>query len=155
MRRSLVTFSVLLALAGSVAARPAAPPPLPQRMADTGGGTQLITAEAPAEGSTTGTVTWWNLRRGVWVKGGSTPARFGARGLAEGASRKQGTNTTPTGLYDLPYAFGIKPAPGPAPSIPTAGSTTGRGGARTTRRGPTTAGWSHGPRTAGRARRNI
>lgn len=64
MRRSLVTFSVLLTLAGSVAARPAAAPPLPQRMADTGGGSQLITAEAPAEGSTTGTVTWWNLRRG-------------------------------------------------------------------------------------------
>ncbi|MER5611388.1 L,D-transpeptidase family protein [Streptomyces sp. NPDC002215] len=111
MRRSLVTLSVLLALAGSVAARPAAAPPLPHLMADTGGGTQLITAEAPAKGSTTGTVTWWNLRRGTWVKGGSTSARFGAEGLAEGASRKQGTNTTPTGLYDLPYAFGIKPAP--------------------------------------------
>ncbi|MGY3063250.1 L,D-peptidoglycan transpeptidase YkuD (ErfK/YbiS/YcfS/YnhG family) [Streptomyces sp. TE3672] len=111
MRRSLVILSVLLALAGSVAARPAATPPLPDRMADTGGGTQLITAEAPARGSTTGTVTWWALRRGTWVKAGSAPARFGAKGLAEGASRKQGTNTTPTGLYDLPYAFGIKPAP--------------------------------------------
>ncbi|MFB7849284.1 L,D-transpeptidase [Streptomyces sp. NPDC002466] len=111
MRRSVVTVSVLLALAGSVAARPAPAPTPPGRLADTGGGTQLITAEAPDTGSTTGTVTWWNLRRGVWVRAGSAPARFGAKGLAEGASRKQGTNTTPTGLYDLPYAFGTGPAP--------------------------------------------
>ncbi|MFE3901487.1 L,D-transpeptidase [Streptomyces sp. NPDC059153] len=111
MRRSLVIGSALLALAGSVAARPAGAPTLPGRMADTGGGTQLLTAEASATGSTTGTVTWWNQRRGIWVKGGSAPARFGAKGLAEGTSRKQGTDTTPTGLYDLPYAFGVKAAP--------------------------------------------
>lgn len=154
MRRSLVTGSVLLAPAGSVAARPAAAPVLPERLTDTGGGTQLITAEAPAAGSATGTVTWWNLRRDTWVKGGSAPARFGAKGLAEGASRKQGTDTTPTGLYDLPFAFGAETAPS-APSTRTAGSTAGRGGARTTGRGPTTAGWSRGRRTAGRARRSI
>jgi len=86
-------------------------PPLPARMADTGGGTQLITAVAPKTGSTSGTVTWWDLRNGTWVKAGSAAARFGAKGLIEGGSRKQGTNTTPTGLYDLPYAFGIKAAP--------------------------------------------
>ncbi len=45
------------------------------------------------------------------MKAGSAPARFGANGLADGATREQGTNTTPTGLYDLPYAFGIRPAP--------------------------------------------
>lgn len=85
--------------------------PLPARMADTGGGTQLITAVAPKSGSTSGTVTWWDRVDGRWVKTGSTPARFGAKGLVEGTSRKQGTNTTPTGLYGLPYAFGIKAAP--------------------------------------------
>ncbi|MGW0612462.1 L,D-transpeptidase family protein [Streptomyces sp. NPDC002788] len=93
-------------------AGPPSPAPLPARMADTGGGTQLITAVAPGTASTTGTVTWWDRARdGRWVKAGSAPARFGAKGLAEGASRKQGTNTTPTGLYDLPYAFGIRAAP--------------------------------------------
>ncbi|MFB8027551.1 L,D-transpeptidase [Streptomyces sp. NPDC056465] len=111
MRRILVTVPVLLALAGSLAARPAEPAPLPARLADTGGGTQLITAEAPGADSTTGTVTWWELRGGDWVAAGSAPARFGANGLAEGAGRTQGTNTTPTGLYDLPYAFGTGAAP--------------------------------------------
>ncbi|WSQ07859.1 L,D-transpeptidase family protein [Streptomyces sp. NBC_01231] len=87
-------------------------PPLPARMADTGGGSQLITAVAPTAGSTSGTVTWWSRRNGQWLKAGSAAARFGSRGLVEGDARRQGTNTTPTGLYDLPYAFGIKGAPG-------------------------------------------
>lgn len=112
MRRLLVTCSVLLALAGLVGARPPlATAPLPTRLADTGGGTQLITALASGTGSTTGTVTWWNLRAGQWTEAGSAPARFGANGLAEGATRKQGTSTTPTGLYGLPYAFGVAAAP--------------------------------------------
>jgi L,D-peptidoglycan transpeptidase YkuD (ErfK/YbiS/YcfS/YnhG family) len=90
----------------------AAPPgPLPERMADTGGGTQLITAVAPDTGSTAGTVTWWDRRDGGWARAGSAPARFGARGLADGRTRRQGTNTTPTGLYGLPYAFGVEQAP--------------------------------------------
>ncbi|AZP16501.1 hypothetical protein EJC51_10490 [Streptomyces aquilus] len=87
-------------------------PPLPARMADTGGGTQLITAVAAKASATSGTVTWWELGNGRWVKAGSAAARFGANGLVEGASRKQGTHTTPAGLYELPYAFGIKAAPG-------------------------------------------
>ncbi|MFF7238680.1 L,D-transpeptidase family protein [Streptomyces collinus] len=85
--------------------------PLPARMADTGGGSQLITAEAPAADSTSGTVTWWDLRDGQWVQAGSAPARFGANGLVQGDTRKQGTDTTPTGLYGLPFGFGIKAAP--------------------------------------------
>ncbi|WP_093774373.1 L,D-transpeptidase [Streptomyces sp. yr375] len=87
------------------------PPPLPARMADTGGGTQLLTAVAPDAGATAGTLTWWDLRGRRWVPAGSAPARFGANGLVEGASRRQGTNTTPTGLYGLPFAFGIEAAP--------------------------------------------
>lgn len=99
----------------SVAAAPGCAELLPERMADTGGGTQLITAEAPRTGSTTGRVTWWERRGGRrygrWVAVGSSEARFGSKGLVAGSAREQGTNTTPTGLYDLPYAFGIKPAP--------------------------------------------
>ncbi|MCL7429215.1 L,D-transpeptidase [Streptomyces sp. YS415] len=104
---------VALALASLLVlgAAPADDPPLPERMADTGGGTQLITAVAARTGATTGTLTWWDLRDGRWVQSGSADARFGANGLAEGATRRQGTSTTPTGLYDLPYAFGIKAAP--------------------------------------------
>ncbi|MFG2332019.1 L,D-transpeptidase [Streptomyces sp. NPDC048604] len=115
-------LAALASLAALVAASPAGPlptGPLPARMADTGGGTQLITAEAPALGSTTGTVTWWDRRGGRWTAAGSAPARFGANGLADGATRRQGTSTTPTGLYGLPYAFGIKARPATAyPYVP-------------------------------------
>jgi len=112
MRTSAVAgalASASLLVLGAAAPNPVAP--LPARMVDTGGGTQLITAVAPAKSSTTGTLTWWDRRNGRWVKAGSASARFGAKGLVEGASRKQNTNTTPTGLYDLPFAFGIKGAP--------------------------------------------
>lgn len=90
---------------------PTGRPPLPERLADTGGGSQLITAVAPATGSTAGRLTWWDRRAGHWYEAGSAPARFGANGLTEGADRTQGTNTTPAGLYALPYAFGIAHAP--------------------------------------------
>ncbi|MFE0338931.1 L,D-transpeptidase [Streptomyces sp. NPDC058955] len=108
MRTLLALGAALLSLASAPT-----PPvvPLPARMADTGGGSQLITAVAADTSATTGTVTWWDRRGGRWVRAGSAPARFGAKGLAEGATRRQGTNTTPTGLFDLPYAFGIRPAP--------------------------------------------
>ncbi|MGR6969304.1 L,D-transpeptidase family protein [Streptomyces cynarae] len=105
---ALVSASLLLL---GAAPDPAEDAPLPERMADTGGGTQLITAEAATTGATSGTVSWWDRTGGRWVKAGSAPARFGAKGLVEGGSRRQGTSTTPTGLYDLPFAFGIKAAP--------------------------------------------
>ncbi|MCX5202372.1 L,D-transpeptidase family protein [Streptomyces sp. NBC_00237] len=85
--------------------------PLPERMADTGGGRQLVTAVADDVRATTGTVTWWELRGRKWTEVGSAPARFGAKGLVEGAVRVQSTNTTPTGLYGLPYGFGTESAP--------------------------------------------
>jgi L,D-peptidoglycan transpeptidase YkuD (ErfK/YbiS/YcfS/YnhG family) len=85
--------------------------PLPERMADTGGGSQLITAEAPDTGATAGRLTWWDRRGGGWVAVGSATARFGSGGLVEGRTRTQGKSTTPVGLYDLPYAFGTARAP--------------------------------------------
>ncbi|MFD5638097.1 MULTISPECIES: L,D-transpeptidase [unclassified Streptomyces] len=103
-----------LASVSLLALAPSGPPPvavLPARLADTGGGGQLLTAEAPHANATSGTLTWWDLRGGRWVRAGSAPARFGARGLVEGKARRQGTNTTPTGLYELPYAFGTRAAP--------------------------------------------
>lgn len=108
--------------APGVAAAPAAVSPgpgvpLPAAMADTGGGTQLITARARALSSTTGTVQWWQRHNGRWQLRGSAPARFGAGGLTEGGSRVQGTSTTPTGLYDLPFGFGTAPAP-PGTTVP-------------------------------------
>ncbi|MFE0649893.1 L,D-transpeptidase family protein [Streptomyces sp. NPDC059534] len=110
MRILLALGAALLSLAAAPAPVPA-PVSLPGRMADTGGGSQLITAEAAGTDATTGTLTWWDRRGGRWVEAGSAPARFGANGLAEGTGRRQGTNTTPTGLFRLPYAFGAAPAP--------------------------------------------
>ncbi|MEN3583683.1 L,D-transpeptidase family protein [Streptomyces sp. ZYX-F-203] len=110
VRATLVSVALLTLTIGP--ARGAEPPPLlPDRMADTGGGEQLLTAVAPDTASTTGTLTWWQREDGRWREIGSAPARFGARGLTEGTTRRQGTSTTPTGIYDLPYAFGALPAP--------------------------------------------
>ncbi|MFD4244604.1 L,D-transpeptidase [Streptomyces sp. NPDC058525] len=109
MRTALVTGSLIVTTLLPQGFQSRAP--LPARLADTGGGSQLITAVAPAPGSTTGRLTWWDRRAGRWYEAGSADARFGAKGLTEGATRTQGTNTTPTGLYDLPYAFGIRRAP--------------------------------------------
>ncbi|MFD7082625.1 L,D-transpeptidase [Streptomyces sp. NPDC002181] len=109
MRTALVTGSLIVT--SLLAQGPYGSDPLPARLADTGGGSQLITAVAPAPGSTTGRLTWWDRRAGRWYEAGSAEARFGSNGLTEGASRTQGTNTTPSGLYELPYAFGIRRAP--------------------------------------------
>ncbi|WP_108956064.1 L,D-transpeptidase family protein [Streptomyces fragilis] len=110
LRPGVAAIALCLPLLAAQAA-PGPPPPLPARMADTGGGSQLITAEAATAGSTTGTLTWWDRTPAGWTRAGSAPARFGANGPADGATRRQGTATTPTGLYDLPFAFGVKPAP--------------------------------------------
>ncbi|MEV5595703.1 L,D-transpeptidase family protein [Streptomyces sp. NPDC052496] len=109
---ALTVPAAALAVPRSPAAvAPAAGRSLPTRMADTGGGSQLITAHAPDLRSTTGTVSWWQRYGGRWHRVGTAPARFGANGLVDGASREQGTSTTPTGLYDLPFAFGVAEAP--------------------------------------------
>ncbi|WP_129287765.1 L,D-transpeptidase family protein [Streptomyces sp. GZWMJZ-114] len=87
-------------------------PPLPARLADTGGARQLLIATAPDTRSTHGTLTWWERRAdGEWRARGRAAARFGAGGLVEGTRREQGTNTTPTGLFGLPFAFGNEAAP--------------------------------------------
>ncbi|MFI6349628.1 L,D-transpeptidase [Streptomyces sp. NPDC050560] len=112
-RRSLVPALLAAALCALAAAPPAAGggAPGPDAMADTGGGSQVITAVAADTGATRGTVTWWERADGRWRERGSAPARFGSGGLVEGATRRQGTGTTPTGIFPLPYAFGTEPAP--------------------------------------------
>ncbi|MFF3253706.1 L,D-transpeptidase [Actinacidiphila glaucinigra] len=111
MRAALTRLAVPAVVAGTAAAVPLPPPALPDRMADTGGGTQLITAVAASPEATTGTLTWWDRRNGRWVAAGSAAARFGGGGLVEGRDRVQSTSTTPAGLYDLPFAFGTEPPP--------------------------------------------
>ncbi|MEW1718871.1 L,D-transpeptidase family protein [Streptomyces sp. NPDC093109] len=117
MRTALVLAAALLTAVTGTAAAPAAGAPAPVApavaavAAEDAEYTQLITAEAPGTTSTTGLLTWWDRRDGRWEAVGSAPARFGAGGLVDGSSRTQGTSTTPTGVYDLPYAFGLAPRP--------------------------------------------
>jgi L,D-peptidoglycan transpeptidase YkuD (ErfK/YbiS/YcfS/YnhG family) len=86
--------------------------PLPTRMKDTGGGDELITAVSSGKtnAARTGTLTWWRRKGKTWIKIGSAPARFGYNGLSD--NRLEGDGTTPTGIYTLPLAFGLKPNPG-------------------------------------------
>ncbi|MER7968335.1 L,D-transpeptidase family protein [Streptomyces sp. NPDC096080] len=109
--RPVVALALASASLLALGALPGAGPELPERLADTGGGSQLITAVADSTDATAGTLDWWDLRDGHWTRAGSAPARFGANGLVEGTARKQGTDTTPTGLYDLPFAFGVEAPP--------------------------------------------
>ncbi|MYS24063.1 MULTISPECIES: L,D-transpeptidase family protein [unclassified Streptomyces] len=109
-----------LTVGAAGAAAVAAPPrkagvplrlPLPRMMRDTGGGTQLLTVTAPTLASTTATLVQWEKTGSAWKQVGSLPARLGAKGLVEGTARKQNTDTTPTGLFGLPFAFGNAAAP--------------------------------------------
>lgn len=109
-----LALAAAVTTAGSAAARTPSfprPLPLPLTMVNDGGGSQLIIATAPSPGATSGTLTWWERSGGTWRAVGTAPARFGSHGLTEGATRKQNTGTTPTGLYGLPFAFGNSAAP--------------------------------------------
>jgi L,D-peptidoglycan transpeptidase YkuD (ErfK/YbiS/YcfS/YnhG family) len=58
-------------------------------------------------GSTTGTLSVLNLINGAWVEQLSVPARFGRNGLIDGVARREGSGTTPTGIWLIPdYTFG-------------------------------------------------
>jgi L,D-peptidoglycan transpeptidase YkuD (ErfK/YbiS/YcfS/YnhG family) len=81
--------------------------PLPLQMADIGDAQQLLIATAPRLGDTTGTLQAFDLVDGAWVETLTVPARFGKRGLMDGAKRKAGNKTTPTGIWAMPsYVFG-------------------------------------------------
>jgi L,D-peptidoglycan transpeptidase YkuD (ErfK/YbiS/YcfS/YnhG family) len=82
------------------AAKKAAPVVPPLGMASVlPGSRQLIVATAPKLGSTHGTVRIFNLTGGGWKQVLTAPARYGTNGLILGSKRKQGTRTTPTGIW--------------------------------------------------------
>jgi L,D-peptidoglycan transpeptidase YkuD (ErfK/YbiS/YcfS/YnhG family) len=106
------SVAVLLGAAVGSTAATVTTKPLPARMRNTGGGTQLITAvsSGTTNATRTGTLTWWRRQGTTWIKVGSAPARFGYHGLSD--NRLEGDGTTPTGLYTLPLAFGLRANPG-------------------------------------------
>jgi L,D-peptidoglycan transpeptidase YkuD (ErfK/YbiS/YcfS/YnhG family) len=104
----------------SPSARPSAPPtgtapvagqPLPFPVPVTiGSATQVITVQA--SGSWASVVAWQRDATGWHRVLATAAARVGANGVTNGSTRRQGTNTTPTGTYTLTQAFGILANPG-------------------------------------------
>jgi L,D-peptidoglycan transpeptidase YkuD (ErfK/YbiS/YcfS/YnhG family) len=92
------------AAAHAAAAAPRFPVPVRLRNAQ-----QVITVQAHGSYAT---VTAWQLGRTGWQRVfATTAARIGAHGLADGATRKQDTLTTPTGTYTITQGFGNGAAP--------------------------------------------
>lgn len=61
-------------------------------------------------GGTGARLSLWVLRDGTWkMLARSTVGRIGYGGLVAPDQRKQGSGTTPTGTYYLPYTFGGSP----------------------------------------------
>lgn len=96
---------------GSGGAHAAQPPGSPFPVAVTpGNATQVITVKA---NGTYATVTAWQKTGLSWQAVYTTSAaRVGANGITDGATRVQGTDTTPTGTYTITQGFGNGPNPG-------------------------------------------
>ncbi|MEV1063666.1 L,D-transpeptidase family protein [Streptomyces sp. NPDC050263] len=94
--------------AGSYVTKPAAPP-FPVAVA-VGKATQVITVKATGSHAT---VTSWQMSGGSWHQVVTTAAaRIGSNGVTSGTTRKQGTDTTPTGTYTITQGFGVGADPG-------------------------------------------
>jgi L,D-peptidoglycan transpeptidase YkuD (ErfK/YbiS/YcfS/YnhG family) len=63
------------------------------------GSRQLLVVTGPKLGATHGTLRIYNLSDGAWKQVLSAPSRLGTYGLIDGKKRKQGTRTTPTGIW--------------------------------------------------------
>ncbi|MFD1662928.1 LysM peptidoglycan-binding domain-containing protein [Streptomyces caeni] len=85
----------------------ASPLPVPVTV---GKATQVITVQALGSYAT---VIAWRKSGTTWHKVyATTKARAGANGVTDGATRKQGTDTTPTGTYTITQGFGVGTNPG-------------------------------------------
>jgi L,D-peptidoglycan transpeptidase YkuD (ErfK/YbiS/YcfS/YnhG family) len=83
--------------------------PFPVHVA-VGDATQVITVKARG---TDATVQLWQKTGATWRSIYTTVyARVGANGITNGATRVQGTNTTPTGTYTITQGFGVGANPG-------------------------------------------
>jgi L,D-peptidoglycan transpeptidase YkuD (ErfK/YbiS/YcfS/YnhG family) len=82
---------------------------LPSRMRHIPAGTtELITVRAHSLASRTAKLDFWYKPSGDhWRLYLSASARLGANGLVLGSKRVQLSNTTPIGIYALPYGFGM------------------------------------------------
>ncbi|MGC0318436.1 L,D-transpeptidase family protein [Kitasatospora acidiphila] len=85
------------------------PVPFPVAVA-VGRATQVITVKASGSYAT---VTLWAKTADFWhMIAFTAAARIGSHGITDGATRIQGTDTTPTGTYTITEGFGVGGNPG-------------------------------------------
>jgi L,D-peptidoglycan transpeptidase YkuD (ErfK/YbiS/YcfS/YnhG family) len=99
-------------IASPAKTRPAAPKTIPERMARLlPGSTQIVIVTGARLGSNTGTLRIFNLDGGRWKQVLSAVTRMGTNGLANGATRREGSRTTPTGTWRMgDFLFGWHPS---------------------------------------------
>ena len=107
-------IAALVVLAGAVALSPAASAVTPGDLPGAAGAEQVIIVTSTDYRSTRALLsTYERTPDGRWVAVMTdVPAFVGARGIVPGASRRQGTNTTPAGTYAITSGFGRKSNPG-------------------------------------------
>jgi L,D-peptidoglycan transpeptidase YkuD (ErfK/YbiS/YcfS/YnhG family) len=77
------------------------------------GSSQVITVIASSMGTSDAVVNAYQKIGESWEPVFSNlPALIGKNGMVYGDQRIQGTNTTPSGVYGIPFAFGFAPNPG-------------------------------------------
>ena len=78
-----------------------------------GDAAQVISVVADARGETTATLTTYERSADGWVQvRGPMKAFIGGQGFAPAGQKREGDNRTPTGAYDLGFAFGVLADPG-------------------------------------------
>jgi L,D-peptidoglycan transpeptidase YkuD (ErfK/YbiS/YcfS/YnhG family) len=89
-------------------------PLLVDQLASTDGAQQVVTVDAPSAASTTATlIAWQNDGQGWYQALPAMPAVNGANGWLPAASRVEGDNTTPEGMYPFGATmYGTEPNPG-------------------------------------------
>lgn len=108
MRIAIVTLA--LVILGSSTAHAADVTFDPARVGDA---RQVIVVTADSWRATAGTLTAYERAADGWrVVQPEVRAQFGYGGMVRGDRRRQGTGTTPTGVFDIVSAFGRKADPG-------------------------------------------
>lgn len=75
-------------------------------------GKQVIVVSAPRNRTTHARLRAYQRGAGGWRQVMNVKARIGANGLVAGNKRRQGSNTTPTGMYSITQSFGVAANPG-------------------------------------------
>ena len=102
--------STLSATESSAITPAPAPRPLPLQMKRVGSCQQLITVTGNKLGATAGVLRVFEKVNGVWIQRLSANAWLGKRGLIDGTKRREGSKTTPTGMWRMPdLVFGTHP----------------------------------------------